>query len=286
MGTLWQDIRTGMRTLRKSPGFTFIALVTLALGIGANTEKAPYVAVVNEAMVQAYWPNQDPLGRHFTIGEDPQHSIEVVGVVKNSRVDGLRGVIDPYFYLPLVQHYAINSLETLQVRTSGAPGLLTPELERIIANLAPGLPVFDVKTMSDALNTWLALLSYKVGAVLATIFGALGLVLAVVGVYGVLSYAAGQKTHEIGVRMALGADPRDILKMVFGQGLLIVGLGVAIGVSGAGRRPAGHKLPADQHSRSPDVSRRVGTVGRNRAAGLLSAVPARHAGRSYRRAAV
>jgi ABC-type antimicrobial peptide transport system permease subunit len=106
-----------------------------------------------------------------------------------------------------------------------------PEVERTIQSLAPQLPVFDVKTMRESLYTLNGLLVYQIGAALAALLGILGLILAIVGVYGVVSYAAAQKSHEIGVRMALGAQPADILKMVFRDGFLIVGIGLAIGVA-------------------------------------------------------
>lgn len=199
----------------------------------ADDEKGLYVAVVNEAMVKKYWPNEDPIGRHFKIGSDQDHSIEVVGVAKDSRFQSLTGVINPFFYVPVFQHYSVNTLEALQVRTAAVPGSIIPGIERIIGTLAPELPVFDVKTMTAALDTLNGLLFYKLAAVLAALFGALGLTLAVVGVYGVISYSASQRTHEIGVRMTLGAQPSDILKMIFGQGLLIVGIGMAIGIAAA-----------------------------------------------------
>jgi ABC-type antimicrobial peptide transport system permease subunit len=119
------------------------------------------------------------------------------------------------------------------LRTAGAPETMIPELEQTIESLAPQLPVFDVQPMTQALNTLNGLLFYKIGAVLAALLGMLGLVLAIVGVYGVVSYAATQKTHEIGVRMALGAQPADILKMIFREGLLIVGVGLVVGIAGA-----------------------------------------------------
>jgi predicted permease len=194
----------------------------------ANTQ---YVAIVNEAMVKQFWPNADPIGHQFKIGADPKHWIQVVGVVKNARFQGLRGNFQSYFFLPFLQQYAANSLGTLQVRTFAAPGAMAPEIERVIGELAPDLPVFDVNTMTQALNTLNGLLFYQIGAVLAALLGILGLILAVVGVYGVISYASSQKTHEIGVRMALGAQPMDILKMIFRQGLFIIVIGLALGIA-------------------------------------------------------
>jgi putative ABC transport system permease protein len=208
-----------------------IAMVQGRVFTDADDQNTQFVAIVNEAMAKKYWPNQDPIGRHFTIGAEPNHSITVVGVAKDSRYAGLTGEIKPFFYVPLWQHFAANTLAALQVRTAAAPESMIPEIEREIQSMAPDLPVFDVKTMSEALNTLNGLLIYQIGAILAATLGILGLILALVGVYGVISFAASQKTHEIGVRMALGAQRWDVLKMIFGEGLLIVGIGLALGLA-------------------------------------------------------
>jgi len=198
-----------------------------------DTQTSPYVAVVNEAMAKKYWSNTDPLNRYFDIGSDPQHRIKVVGVVKNTHVRSITGTVDPYFYLPLAQHYAGNSLNTLQVRTSVSPAAMVPQVEHIIESLAPTMPVFDVQTMNQALDTLNGLLLFQIGAGLAAALGLLGLVLAIVGVYGVISYAASQRTHEIGIRVAIGAEPMQILRMVIRQGLLIVAIGLVVGIAAA-----------------------------------------------------
>src|SRR5271167_4370842 len=199
----------------------------------ADDENGQYVAIVSEAMAKQFWPDKDPIGRQFQMTTDPKHSLVIVGVAKDIRFNGLTGPFSPMFYAPYLQHQIANSLQTLQLRTAAAPETMIPETEHIIESLAPQLPIFDVQSMSQALNTLNGLLFYKIGAVLAALLGMLGLILAIVGVYGVVSYAATQKTHEIGVRMALGAHPADILKMVFREGLLIVGIGLAVGIAGA-----------------------------------------------------
>jgi len=199
----------------------------------ADDENAQHVAIVSEAMAKQYWPDKDPMGRQFQMSTEPKYSLVVVGVAKDIRFNGLTGPFSPMFYAPFLQHQSGNSLQTLQLRTAGTPEMMIPEIEHAIESLAPQLPVFDVQTMSQALNTLNGLLFYKIGAVLAALLGMLGLVLAIVGVYGVVSYAATQKTHEIGVRMALGAQPADILRMVFREGLLIVGIGLVVGIGGA-----------------------------------------------------
>ena len=199
----------------------------------ADDMDAPFVSIVNEAMAKKCWPNENPIGRHFTLGADPDHSITVIGVAKDSRYSGMTGTIKPYLFLPIFQRYAADTLTVLQVRTAAAPEPMIPEIERVIESLAPDLPVFDVKTMSQAVNTLNGLLIYRIGALLAAALGILGLILALVGVYGVISFAAAQKTHEIGVRMAMGAQPSDVLKMIFSQGLVMIAIGLAIGLAAA-----------------------------------------------------
>ncbi|MGA8553412.1 MAG: ABC transporter permease [Candidatus Acidiferrales bacterium] len=196
----------------------------------ADDENSQYVAIVSETMAKQYWPNTDPIGRQFRMTSDPTHPMVVIGIAKDARYQGLTGPFTAMFYAPFLQHQLGNTLQALQLRTAMAPESMIPEIEREIEKLAPQLPVFDVQTMSQALNTLNGLLFYKIGAALAALLGMLGLVLAIVGVYGVVSYAAAQKTHEIGLRRALGAEPVDILKMIFREGLLIVGIGLVVGV--------------------------------------------------------
>ncbi|HXN71680.1 MAG TPA: ABC transporter permease [Candidatus Acidoferrales bacterium] len=197
----------------------------------ADGETTQYVAILSDSTAKKFWPNADPIGRQFQMGSDAKHSMVVVGVVKDVRYQGVTGEVPPVFYAPFVQHQSANSLQFLQVRTTAAPETMIPEVERTIQSLAPQLPVFDVQTMRQGLYTLNGLLIYRLGAALAAVLGVLGLILAIVGVYGVVSYAASQKTHEIGVRMALGAQPMDILKMVLREGLFIVAIGLAVGIA-------------------------------------------------------
>lgn len=200
---------------------------------GADDENAQYVAIISNEMAKKFWPNMDPIGHQFKMATDDKHLIVVVGVAGDARFQGVTGQINPVFYVPFAQHQVGNSLGILQIRTAGSTETMIPEIERGIESLAPQLPLFDVQTMNQALNTLNGLLFYKIGAVLAAVLGILGLILAIVGVYGVVSYAASQKTHEIGVRMALGAQPLDILRMVFREGFLIVAVGLIVGIAGA-----------------------------------------------------
>jgi putative ABC transport system permease protein len=218
-----------------SPGYFLTMRVPLIRGrsfLDSDDQTSQFVAVVNEEMVRMYWPNQDPIGRHFTTANDPAHSIEVVGIAKNSRTQNLTGPLRPYFYRPFAQHYLVPV--TLQVRTALPPTAAFRQAIELIHSLSPAMPVFDVQTMTQALDTLNGLLLYQVGAVLTASLGVLGLVLGLVGVYGVVSYAASQRTHEIGIRMALGADPSSVLKMILGQGLVVTAAGVAVGALLAG----------------------------------------------------
>ncbi|HZU21298.1 MAG TPA: ABC transporter permease, partial [Terriglobales bacterium] len=199
----------------------------------SDKKDAPYVAIVNETLAKAYWPGKDPIGRHLSLASDPGHSMEIIGVVKDSRVQGITGPMSRVLYIPLQQHYAngLGSLQSLLVRVNGDAGAMAPQLESQVRSLAPDLPVFDAQPMLRAIDTLNGLLMFQVGAWLAGALGALGLVLSIVGVYGVLSYSASQRTQEIGIRMALGAPPSSILAMVLRQGAVLVGIGLAIGMA-------------------------------------------------------
>lgn len=197
----------------------------------ADTAGSQHVAIVSQAMADKYWPHQDPIGRRFTLSFD-RTPVQIVGVAGNARYGTISGDMPAYFYIPYVQHGEVNNtLLALELRTQGDPAAMIQEVERTIHGMAPTLPIFEVKTLHQALYGPNGLLLYQVVAGLAGVMGTLGLVLAVVGVYGVLSYVVSQKTGEIGVRMALGAQRTDILRIVFRQGLWIVGIGLAVGLT-------------------------------------------------------
>jgi macrolide transport system ATP-binding/permease protein len=196
----------------------------------ADDGSAKSVAIINQTMAERYWPHDDPIGRQFALTSDLARPIEIVGVVRDSKYELVTDSVSPFFYLPLAQHYS--SYQTLQVRTSGAQDVMTVELLQQIRNISPDLPIFDVKTMTAALNTINGLLAFKFAAALTGGLGIVGLLLALVGVYGVVSYAVGQRTHEIGIRIALGAQSWNIMNMIFKEGLLIVAAGVMVGILG------------------------------------------------------
>jgi putative ABC transport system permease protein len=193
-----------------------------------DSENSPRVAIINRVMAERYWPGQDPIGRIFAMASDPKHPMTIVGVVQNSRMSQLYGPFDPVIYLPIAQSYT--PVETLQIRTERGAQEIVPEVRKIAQSLAPAVPIYGVRTMTAALQTGNGLLLFELGASLAAALGILGLILATVGVYGVMSYAVRQRTQEIGIRIALGAQRRDILAMAGRQGLLIVGAGLTVGL--------------------------------------------------------
>jgi predicted permease len=194
----------------------------------ADNETAPRVAIVSQAMAERLWPGQDPVGKRFRITKPANPLLEVVGVARNTKFVRPTPEAEPYFYVPLSQNYTAPM--TLQVRSSRPAKALEREVLHEIRALAPDLPLYDVRTMEESLGGTMGFFLFRVGADLAAGLGILALFLTTVGVYGVISYAASQRTHEIGLRMALGATGQDILRMVLGQGLRLIGTGVLIGL--------------------------------------------------------
>jgi hypothetical protein len=106
----------------------------------ADKESSPYVGIISEAMAKKYWPNQDPIGKQFSMNSNPTHAMQVIGVARDVRYQGFSGTIDPYFYIPFKQHYVGNSLNTLEIRTEGNASGFISEVERSIHTMAPALP--------------------------------------------------------------------------------------------------------------------------------------------------
>ena len=218
-----------------SPGYFETMQIPLLRGRDFTREDGAVsqgIAIVNQAMVDKLWPNQEPLGKQFTaVIDGKDRRLETIGVVKISHTTSPSEPAGPYFYTTLDQNYL--STETLQLRTAGMPESSAHDVLALVRELAPSLPVFDVQTMSQALKTINGLLLFQIGAVLAASMGTMGLLLAVVGMYGVLSYATALRTHEIGIRVALGAKTGEVVRMILRQAVVIITLGLAIGTLAA-----------------------------------------------------
>jgi len=194
----------------------------------SDDEHAPRVAIVNQTMAARFWPGQDAIGKRFRVRDDEGPLWEVVGVARDSKYVALFESPLPYFYRPLAQSYM--SMRVLHVRSSVPPQLLSAQVEHEIRSLDPDVPLADLQTMRASMSGAGGLLLFRLGASEASALGILGLILAVVGVYGVVSYGAAQRTREIGIRMALGAQPRSVLKLVLRQGVYLVAGGMAVGL--------------------------------------------------------
>jgi predicted permease len=195
----------------------------------SDNEAARPVAIVNQTMAASFWPNQDPIGKRFSLKSAAGPFIEVVGLARDGQSMWMLSLRpQPFFYVPLAQNYA--PFLSLQVRSRGRPESLIPGVEGEIRQLAPGLPILNVATMQQAVHGLTGLFFFRLAASLAGAMGILGLTLAVVGVYGVVSFTVSQRTHEIGIRMALGAERLDILRLALWQGLVLVITGVLAGL--------------------------------------------------------
>jgi predicted permease len=193
-----------------------------------DNETAPKVAIINATMAERLWPGQDALGRRFKWGGDDD-LWQVVGVARNAKYVMIGEEPRPFFYTPLAQRHA--SPVTLHLWTDDAPAALTPAVRDVLRQMDADLPIYNVRTMEEHLNdSAFAVMPLRFGAALAGAQGLLGLLLAAMGLYGVVSYVVSQRTREIGVRVALGARSLDILRLVVRDGFRLTLIGLAIGL--------------------------------------------------------
>jgi predicted permease len=193
----------------------------------------PYrVAIVNETWVKHYVGNRDPIGRHFGFGIDPGTTtpIEVIGVVKDAKYTGVRDDIPEQVFVPFLEDdFAGGSV--MYVRTTAEPSAAYGVIRQVVRDVDGKVPVYNLRTLEHQIDQ--SLLNDRLIATLSTAFGVLATLLAVIGLYGVMAYSVARRTREIGVRMALGAVPGNVIWLVMREVLLLVGGGVVLGLIGA-----------------------------------------------------
>jgi predicted permease len=210
------------------PNYLHTLQIPLAAGrdlTAQDTEMSQPVAVVNQAFAQRYWPKQDPLGKHIVTDISTRNFL-VVGVTKNTSMANMDADIGPVLYLPLYQLY--RPAMTVHVRVAGNPLAFAAALDNAVHALNPDLPLFSVTSLKETIQ--IASTGTRIAGTFVGVFGLLALVLAGVGVYGVISYATRQRTHELAIRLAFGAERRGLFGLVLGQGLRLALIGVSIGL--------------------------------------------------------
>ena len=222
------------------PSFFGTIGIRLLLGRGVewqDTAGSPAVAVVNQAFARSFFQGRNPIGHRFSIDWHPSTRIYgIVGVAQDAKLTGLQSAPQPAAYIPysqapIGQTPFLPAQLHFEVRTVEYPMALVPTVRRLVRNLAPDLPLSDVKTQTEQISE--TLLQERLFARLSGLFGALALLLAMAGLYGLMAYGVARRTYEIGIRMALGAKKSHVLRLVVGEGMALALIGVGIGVAGA-----------------------------------------------------
>jgi putative ABC transport system permease protein len=214
-----------------SPGYFRLMKIPLLQGRLLSDQdgaEAPGVAVISNSLAQRYFPGENPLGKIIKRGQEDSALpwLTIVGVVGDIKYDPYERKEPPPLYVSY--HQVPHSYSYVAIRTEGDPMALTPAVRSQIASVDPEQPVFNVETLEKVISNQVLGLSYV--AVMLSVLGIIALILASIGVYGVMAYSVTERTHEIGVRIALGAQRRDVLRLVLGRGVILTSLGMAIGL--------------------------------------------------------
>jgi putative ABC transport system permease protein len=198
-----------------------------------DSADAPDAVIVNEELARRSWPGEDPIGKRLQVGTELTRWRQVVGVVGNARLSGLEAKVDPAIYVPFPQNSWPNALRNsfIVLRATTDPQSLIPAIRRELRSVDPTFPITQIRTMDEIVGDSLS--QRRFNTALLALFAFVAVALAAVGIYGVMSYAVSQRTREMGIRMALGAEQSDITKLVTSNGARLAALGIAIGVVAA-----------------------------------------------------
>ncbi len=197
----------------------------------SDTETSRKVAVVNESFAKKYYPGLNPVGRTFEVGFRQPYTVEIVGVCGDAKYDSVRTNPEPLFFLPWRQETNGIGGVTFVVKTRAGTAAILPAVRHAMATVDSNLPLLDVRTQDEQIAA--SLQKERIFANLTSGFGVLALVLASIGIYGTMAYSVSRRTNEIGIRMALGAQPGRVLQMVLVEASWLVAMGVAAGLAGA-----------------------------------------------------
>jgi len=215
-----------------SPSFFETMEIALAAGRGfteRDTKDAPNVAVINEAASRLYFPNESPLGRRFSSTLNDSGQTEIVGILRDAKYNNVREAVPPTMYVPYQQ--SDSGSVTFEVRTVGDPLAVIPAVREAVRAADPALPIINVTTQLQEVEGRFQ--QERLFAQAGTIFGGLALLVASIGLFGLMSYSVARRTNEIGIRMALGAERRDVLQLVMRESMILVVAGVMLGLGGA-----------------------------------------------------
>ena len=220
-------------TMTVSP--EFFQTLEIPLLRGRNLEvrdtlpKAPAVAVINESAARQFFPGEDPLGKRFGYSLEQNGDVEIIGVTRDTKYESLRDAAPPTGFRPFPQQTTNNA--TFEVRVSGATAPMMQAVREAVRKVDPNLPLVRITTQAELVEGRSAGAQFL--AISYALFGGLALLLASVGLFGLMSYSVARRTNEIGIRMALGALKRDIISMVLGESLMLVAIGIVIGIAAA-----------------------------------------------------